>query len=317
MASRRAVIDIGTNSVKLLVGDVSGDGVTPVFEGSHQTRLGQGFYQTHVLQPEALEATARAVADFAAKARELGAASLMAVATSAVRDARNSEELLEALRNFSGVEPRIISGKEEADYAYRGVLSDPKYRGMALLLLDMGGGSTEFIVGKAEERIFQHSYPLGTLRLMHRLHISDPPLKTELEACLADARTFLRNEIVPSLEEVLPKAGPRHEISLLGTGGTSTILARMEAGIDHYDREAMESLSISIESLRARTEQLWRLPLEERKHVRGLPEKRADVILTGAAAYLVIMEELGFKHLRVSTRGLRFALLLENGHCRP
>ena len=158
MASvRRAVIDVGTNSIKLLIADVAGREVRPVLEESHQTRLGRGFYRTHKLQPEPIAATAKAVGEFAAKAREEKAISVRIIATSAARDATNAEELITAIQRASKLAVEIISGEQEADWAFQGAMTDPALAREPLLLLDVGGGSTEFILGHGEQKDFRQS----------------------------------------------------------------------------------------------------------------------------------------------------------------
>ena len=146
-APRRAVIDIGTNSVKLLVAEVAGATVTPLLEQSEQTRLGRGFYETHRLQPEAIRQTAQAVAEFAGRAGKFSPVSTRVIATSAARDALNAAELIAAIKASAGLPVEIISGEQEADWAFLGVTSDPALAGQPLLILDVGGGSTEFILG--------------------------------------------------------------------------------------------------------------------------------------------------------------------------
>ncbi|HMO63627.1 MAG TPA: diol dehydratase reactivase ATPase-like domain-containing protein [Verrucomicrobiota bacterium] len=144
----RAVVDVGTNSVKLLVARVRGAEVIPVFERAEQTRLGRGFYEDHRLRPEAVRHTAQAVAGFVHRARELGASAIRVLATSAVRDAVNSAELTDALSAATGLPVEVISGEVEAAMAFRGVCTDPGLAGRPLLVMDLGGGSTEFIVGR-------------------------------------------------------------------------------------------------------------------------------------------------------------------------
>src|SRR5437660_1063107 len=158
---RRAVIDVGTNSIKLLVADVSGHDIRPVFEDSKQTRLGQAFYQTQRLQPGAVASTAKAVAQFAESARKHDAASIRVFATSAAHDALNPEDLTGAIEAASGLKVEIISGDLEADWVFQGVTSDPRLASAPLLLLDVGGGSTEFIVGQGEQKHFRRSLPLA------------------------------------------------------------------------------------------------------------------------------------------------------------
>src|SRR5215813_14700669 len=193
--TRRAVIDVGTNSVKLLVADVTGDDVRPVCEDSKQTRLGQGFYDTHRLQPEPIAKTARAVVNFAAMARGLEARSIRVIATSAARDAINSQELVSAIETGTGLKVEIISGEQEAEWAFHGVTTDPELAKRPLLLLDVGGGSTEFILGQGEHKHFQESFPLGTVRLMETLPHNDPPLPQELAGCRDWLKTFLRKQV--------------------------------------------------------------------------------------------------------------------------
>ncbi|MEI9960350.1 MAG: hypothetical protein WDM76_04225 [Limisphaerales bacterium] len=172
--TRRAVIDVGTNSVKLLVADVSGREVHPVIEESRQTRLGKGFYETHQLQPEPIARTAEAVAEFAKVAHEKNAASVRVIATSAARDAVNPRDLTNAIERASGLKTDIISGAREAEWAFQGVATDAELSSQPLLLLDVGGGSTEFILGLGQKKHFAHSFPLGTVRLMEKFPHSDP-----------------------------------------------------------------------------------------------------------------------------------------------
>ena len=150
---RRAVIDVGTNSVKLLVAQVAGHEVRPLLEESKQTRLGSGFYETHCLQPEAIASTAKAVARFAEIARQQEVSPIRVIATSAARDALNAQELTSAIEAASGLKVEIISGEQEADWVFQGVTSDQRFASERLLLLDVGGGSTEFILGVGHTRL--------------------------------------------------------------------------------------------------------------------------------------------------------------------
>jgi len=313
---RRAVIDVGTNSVKLLVADVQGGGIEPVVEDSEQTRLGAGFYESRRLQPEAIAQTAKAVAAFAAKARELGAVSTRVIATSAARDAVNPGDLLSAIEKASGVKVVIISGEQEADWAYQGVTSDPRLAGQALLLMDVGGGSTEFILGRGPEKHFRQSFLLGTVRLLEKLRPDDPPTPEQKAICRKWVKDFLLAEVWPELSPALEretKSGSTLTVPrLIGTGGTATILARMEGRMHDYNRLKIEALRLSLTQVQGWANQLWNLPLAERREITGLPPKRADVILPGLEIYAGTMEVFGFSELRVSTRSLRFAVALND-----
>jgi exopolyphosphatase/guanosine-5'-triphosphate,3'-diphosphate pyrophosphatase len=307
--ARRAVIDVGTNSVKLLVADVTGREVQPVHEDSRQTRLGKGFYETHRLQPEPIARTAEAVWEFAEVARDKEADSIRIIATSAARDAVNPIDLTQSIERASGLKTEIISGAREAEWAFKGVATNLELAAHPLLLLDVGGGSTEFILGHGQEKTFAHSFPLGTVRLLEKFPHSDPPTAAEFNACHDWVAKFLRNEVRPQLEPAL-----KHEngdVWLVGTGGTTSILARIERQLDRFDRDKIDRAVLTHAQVAGWGRKLWEMPLELRKEVPGLPKLRADVILTGVLIYEAVMEEFGFKELRISTRGLRFAAVMD------
>jgi len=306
---RRAVIDIGTNSIKVLVGEVSGGLVVPIQETSEQTRLGAGFYETRQLQPAPIARTAEVVARFVALARDADATAIRIIATSAVRDALNSEDLLEAVRRSSGLRAEVISGDQEAEWVFRGVTSDPQLHGRQLLILDVGGGSTEFVLGDNGRHRFRQSFPLGSVRLLETLQPGDPPSLADLAACRDWLRAFFKREIGPAMEEKLSRA-TSEGVTLVGTGGTTTILARMKLGMADFQRDRLEGACLSQRQLLEYMVELWSLPLAQRKKIPGLPPNRADVIIMGVAIYEAVMEHFGLAEVYISTRGLRFGALL-------
>jgi exopolyphosphatase / guanosine-5'-triphosphate,3'-diphosphate pyrophosphatase len=307
---RRAVIDVGTNSVKLLVADVHGHDVLPVVEDSLQTRLGKNFYDTHRLQSDTIAHTASAVADFARIAREKNSHSVRAIATSAARDAVNAQDLVSAIENAAALKLEIISGEQEAEWAFQGATSGTDLGKTPLLLLDVGGGSSEFIVGHGGHKSFARSFALGTVRLMEKFPHSDPPTRQEFGKCRDWLAKFLRQEILPELEPILQREKKSGPMQLAGTGGTATLLARMELKSERFDRDQIEATRLSLKCIQQHLNDLWSMPLSQRKEIPGLPKTRADVILTGVLIYACVMEEFGFSELRVSTRGLRFAALM-------
>jgi exopolyphosphatase / guanosine-5'-triphosphate,3'-diphosphate pyrophosphatase len=312
---RRAVIDVGTNSVKLLIADVDGREVRPISEQSQQTRLGHGFYETHRLQAEAIDATAKAVAGFAAMARETQAASIRVIATSAAREAVNRDELTSAIEQASGLKVEVISGEQEAALGFQGVTTDPQFTQGALLLMDVGGGSAQFVFGSDGHAQFSHSFPLGSVRLLETLPCSDPPKPAELAACRAWLKDFLNKEVRPRLQEGRARCPQRSapnvdQPQLVGVGGTASILGCMEAELTSFDRARLEATRLPVARVSWHLERLWSLPLEQRKSIVGLPKNRADIILMGVAIYQAVMEVFDFPELRISTRGLRFAALL-------
>ncbi|MBI4328080.1 MAG: Ppx/GppA family phosphatase [Chloroflexi bacterium] len=303
---RRAAIDIGTNSVKLLVAEVDGDTVRPLLERSEQTRLGRGFFETHRLQPDAIRQTAQVAAEFAAAASEWKPDSIGIIATSAARDALNPSELLEAVRHATGLAVRIISGEEEADWVFRGVTTDPALAHHPVLIVDVGGGSSEFILGHQSVQYSRHSFRLGTVRLLEHLQPADPPTAGDWEKCQAFLGRFLDQQIRPLLAPAL-RARSREPVRLVAAGGTSTVLAGIQLALTNFDRERLDGACLTREQVRQHRAHLWSLPLSERKKIIGLPPKRADVILMGSAIFEAVMEHLDFPGLRVSTRGLRYA----------
>jgi exopolyphosphatase/guanosine-5'-triphosphate,3'-diphosphate pyrophosphatase len=306
-SERRAVIDVGTNSVKLLVAEVDGASVVPVWEEGNQTRLGAGFYANHLLQAAAIERTAQAVAEFVSTARSHLAAGVRVIATSAARDALNQEELIRAVRARCGLPMEIISGALEARWAHQGVTTDPVLGGQRLLIMDTGGGSTEIILSDRGHALKEHSFPLVAVRLLEQIHPADPPSPAQLAECRARAREVAASQIMPFLgtEPVL------EQTLLVGSGGTAAVLMRMHLGIDTYNRGALESGRLAQAAVSGWVERLWALPLAQRRQIKGLPPPRADVMLTGAVIFEAVMQTLGLNELRISTRGLRFAAVMD------
>ena len=308
-ARRRAVIDVGTNSVKLLVVDLLDNDVHPVLEQSEQTRLGAGFYETHQLQPGAIAKTAAAVALFVRAARATGAAPIRIIGTSAARDAHNAAELCAAIQHAAGLPLEIISGEQEADWAFHGVATDPRLAGHPLLILDVGGGSTEFILGAGQHQQFRESFPLGSVRLLEKFPVADPPSAADWQRCHDELEQILSLQIRPRLAPALARVD-RAGLLLVGTGGATTILARIHAGMTDFDRHHIEAVRLTRADVQRHREHLWSLPLAQRREIPGLPPNRADVILYGVAIYEAVMHHLDLPELRVSTRGLRFAAVL-------
>jgi exopolyphosphatase / guanosine-5'-triphosphate,3'-diphosphate pyrophosphatase len=304
---RRAVIDIGTNSIKLLVADAQAHEVQPVLETSEQTRLGQGFYRTGRLQPTTIQATVEAVGRFVTQARDLHATKVRLIATSAVRDATNAAELTAAVERLTGFPVEIISGEQEADWVFAGVATNPRFATSPLLVLDVGGGSTEFICGTAAHARFRRSYALGTVRLLDAWELADPPDAGQRTACQEGIGRFLREHVAADLTPII-RGTFEGALRLVGTGGTPAILARIQLQLPDYDRNRIESVCLTRADVHAIVERLWRLSLAERRLVPGLPPKRADVILAGALIYAQVMDVFGFAQLEISTRGLRFAV---------
>ncbi len=295
--------------MKVLLADVEAGVVTPLWETSEQTRLGRGFYETHRLQSEPIAATAAAVARFAGEARSRGAVHVRVVATSAARDAVNREDLLAAIRSASGLETEVISGEQEAEWGFRGVMTDPAYSNRPILIMDVGGGSTEFILGQRGQVTFRQSFKLGSVRLHERFQPSDPPSAPELATLRGWLDQFLKHEVVPGLTAAI--AGGEAPERIVGVGGTTAILALMEAKAERFDRELVEKARFDRGRLASLLDELWMEPLPVRRQRVGLPPERADVIVFGTSIYDAALRVLDIAELGVSTRGLRYAALLD------
>jgi exopolyphosphatase/guanosine-5'-triphosphate,3'-diphosphate pyrophosphatase len=297
---RYAVFDLGSNSIKCVMAEVRPHGIRILHEESIGTRLAEHLIDTAELRPEAIARTLEALKELRAKAAGLGVERFRAVATSAVRDSRNRREFLRAARAVLGFPVRLLSGSEEAETIFAGVMADPHWRGRDLFILDIGGGSAEWVQGrhgKLEKRI---SLPLGAVRLRERfLHAY--PVATDTADLLVET---IRGQIAHPLA---PYAlGPRR---LVGTGGTITCLVSVHQKLAHFDPRKIDHSSLSIAEVRDLLHGFCELTLDELGKIPGLPAKRADLMIPGTAVVLATMQLLGAKRLHVSVRGLRYGVL--------
>jgi exopolyphosphatase/guanosine-5'-triphosphate,3'-diphosphate pyrophosphatase len=318
MSARAAAIDIGTNTVLLLVVErrmVGGAStLVPVLERAEITRLGQGVDRTRTLAPEAVERTLAVLASYADDLRRLGVERCEAVGTSAMRDAAGGPELRARARAVLGFEPRVIAGDEEARLTFLGGLSglervaghDEPHRHP--LVFDIGGGSTEFILGagrRNEPRIAcATSLDVGSVRLTERHVRSDPPS--------ADDRKALDLGIRDALDAGLnaaPWSGLAPDaIELVGVAGTLTTLAAIARKVEPYDGARVHGLRLGRDEIADVAARLESCSLEERCSMPGLSPKRADVIVAGARLCLAILDRFGAQTVTVSDRGVRWGL---------
>ena len=305
---RRAVIDIGTNSVKLLVAAVEGAEVRWVHKAGEAVRLGQGIFETHWLQPDAIQRAAQVVARLARQAAGFNPSVFHVIATSAVREAVNRADLVNAVEAASGLKVEVLSGEQEAEWVFAGVRRDPALAGLPLMVIDVGGGSTEFIIGQDDLIICRYSFPLGSLRLLERLPPSDPPAPGDLSRCRAWLAHFLYQEVWPRLEPRIQTFG-RHRVRLVGTGAKLRLLAELTAG-PATTGQTGASLSLNLEQLHAALERLWRLTRAERQQLHVIPAARADLVLTVGAIVEGIMQLFDFPELHSSDWGLSHGAIL-------
>jgi exopolyphosphatase / guanosine-5'-triphosphate,3'-diphosphate pyrophosphatase len=289
--TRVAAIDCGTNSVRLLIADITGDRLVDVDRRMEIVRLGEGVDRTGRLSPAAIERTRVALADYAKEVAEAGVASTRMVATSATRDASNADDFHAMVLATLGIAPEVVSGDEEArlsfDGAVRGLDADPPY-----LVVDIGGGSTEFVLG-TDAPVGLVSLDMGCVRITEQFLESDPPAPEELSNAVAVVR-----DLVAEVPRVIP--GAPDAATLVGLAGTVTTIAAIELGIPEYDPEKIHHFHLT----RAAAEDVFRTLATEdaaqRAHNPGLEPGRVDVIVGGAAVLVGIFRVLGFDEMLVS-----------------
>jgi len=297
---RYAVFDLGSNSIKCVMVETRANGVRVLFEESIGTRLAENLIDTAELKPEAIARTLEALRYLRERADGFNVQHFRAVATSAVRDSRNRREFLRAARAVLGFPVRLLSGTEEAETIFAGVTADPHWRGRDLFILDIGGGSAEWVQGrhgKLEKRL---SLPLGAVRLRERF-LHEYPVAPDTADLLVET---VRGQISHPLAHY--QLGARR---LLGTGGTITCLVAIQKELPHFDPRRIDHASLTIEQVRTLLRSFTGCTLEQLRKRPGLPAKRADLILPGTAVVLATMELLGAKRLSVSVRGLRYGVL--------
>ncbi len=300
MPARFATIDIGTNSVLLLVAERREDDTfRPVAERMDITRLGRGVDRTGRLAPEALADTVEAIARFATEARSLGAREVVATATSAARDAKNGHELIERAAAV-GVPVEIIAGEREAGLSWRAVAQDFSRAGEKLAVIDIGGGSTELIVGAGASFSFRHSFDVGSVRLTERHVRGDPPTAesiAEVQRALGEALAT-----VPRVD-----GGTR----AVGVAGTFTTICAIADRVEPYDATRVHGRVMQLPEVGAVGKRLAAMPLAERRELPGLDPKRADVIVAGSFLAHAIVRALGLDRVTIGDRGVRWGYLYE------
>ncbi|QGV80241.1 Ppx/GppA phosphatase family protein [Streptomyces ficellus] len=292
--TRVAAVDCGTNSIRLLVADVdpaTGE-VTDLDRRMTIVRLGQDVDRTGRLAPEALERTFAACREYAAVVEEYGAKRLRFVATSASRDAENRDDFVRGVVDILGVEPEVISGDQEAEFSFTGATNELEHSfGGEYLVVDIGGGSTEFVVGRTHARAAR-SVDIGCVRLTERHVRSDPPSAAEVAAIRADIEAAL-----DLAEESVPL---REAETLVGLAGSVTTVAAIALGLTAYDSAAIHRSRISYEQVAEVTERLLAATHDERAAVPVMHPGRVDVIVAGALVLRAVMERTGAREVVVS-----------------
>jgi exopolyphosphatase / guanosine-5'-triphosphate,3'-diphosphate pyrophosphatase len=296
---RVAVIDVGTNSARLLVADVAGGRVSPVERRSTVTRLGRGVDLSGRLSAEAIEDACAAVGEYVSTLRELGAESVEAIATSAVRDAENGGAFVAELRERFALSARVLDGEEEARLTYLGATSE-RAPTEPTVVVDIGGGSTELIVGTGAEISFHASLQAGVVRHSERHIASDPPTAVELESLATDVRGLIEAAVAAGVKA---RAG-------IAVAGTPTSLAAIEMGLEPYDPTRVHGHVLSLPPIQRTLSRLASTPLAQRMEIPGLHPDRAPTIVAGVVILVETMRAFGLDQIEVSEHDILYGTAL-------
>jgi exopolyphosphatase/guanosine-5'-triphosphate,3'-diphosphate pyrophosphatase len=300
---RLGVIDLGTNTVRLLVAEIQvGAPWVAVHAEQRVTRLGEGLHATGVLGDAAMERTAAAVRDYVARARAVGASRVRVVATSAMREATNGAALAARLANEAGVEVDVISGDEEARLTLRGLRRGLRLDASAFVAFDIGGGSTEYVLAQGAAVVEAVSLKLGVVPLAERFPFPQRLDEARYASMLAEIRARLARELPAAIAE--SAAGV-----LVGTAGTVTTLAALDLGLAAYDASRVHGHRLTRAAVDRLLARLGALTVAERGALPCLEPGRADLIIPGTAIVVATMERLGVDALVVSDSGLREGIM--------
>jgi exopolyphosphatase / guanosine-5'-triphosphate,3'-diphosphate pyrophosphatase len=301
-SDRVAVIDVGSNSSRLLVADVADGDVAKVERHSRVTRLGRGVDLSGQLSGEAIEAACAAIGDYVEICRKRDVETPVTIATSAVRDASNGDAFVAELRERFALSARVLDGDEEARLTYLGATHEQP-PSEPTLVIDIGGGSTELIVGKGREISFQESLQAGVVRHTERHIATDPPTAAELEALAADVRTAIETAVA-NRREAQASAG-------IAVAGTPTSLAAIELELEPYDPERVHGHVLSLTSVQRLLSMLASCPLAERAEITGLHADRAPTIIAGVVILVEAMRAFRLDEIRVSEHDILYGMAIE------
>ena len=295
---RVASIDIGTNTILLLIAKVEEGKVNPLFEIETVARLGEGVQKNGILLKEAMDRSLQTLAQYLKWCQELEVQKVFTAGTSALREAKNSEDFLNLVKEKLDLPIEVISGEEEAQLSFLAVAKDLGKVKEPILVVDVGGGSTEFILGKGDQISQWISLPLGSVRFTEEFLRSDPVQEEEWEKMERKIQEYLVT--IPHSQE---------PISMVVVGGTATTLASVEQGLEDFIAEKIHHFVLGKEALKNQLLLYRSKTIDERRKIPGLPIARADVILAGGAILYLAMEELKCPSVLISCHGVRYGLL--------
>ena len=297
-----AVIDIGSNSIRLFVGQNINNDVVILHRDLKTTRLGRGVSKEGILDPISMEKSLDVIESFCYRARSMGCEIIKAYATSAVREASNGRDFVERVKKLSGIDVGALSGEEEARLSFEGAKAGLKIGGAALVI-DIGGGSTELTVG-SDEIIKSVSLPMGAVRFTQNILFSDPPTPEEVQKADAEA-----GKLLTEFAGFYNPFNQDNDISSIGVGGTFTTLAALAQELRVYDSDKVHGFALDISVIEKIFSRLLSLTVVQKKSLPGLQPERADIITAGSLIALAIMRRLNLFSIKVSESDWCFALM--------
>ncbi len=294
-----ASIDVGTNTALLVIAEWNGSRFEEICDISTITRLGEGLKKTGVLSEPAMARTFEALKTYRGLAERHGVEVIHCVGTAALREAGNSDGFLKRVKDKLGIGIRIISARDEAYYTWRSVKQDALSPTDRFVVVDIGGGSTEFILGEGGKFADFVSIPVGSVKLTEMFIKNDPPGEDELDRL----EVFLKETISTPFE--------CKDCTLVGTAGTIINVAAIILGLEMYEKKRIQGLRISATEVPAVAERLRPMTVSERRGVRGMEPGREDILLQGTILLKEIMTYLGAEELVVSANGVRYGVLYE------
>jgi exopolyphosphatase/guanosine-5'-triphosphate,3'-diphosphate pyrophosphatase len=300
---RSAFIDVGTNTILCLIADIRETGRFRVLDDMAEiARLGQGVDQTGLIGAGGEQRAIEVLTRYRDRCNDLGVAEIAAVGTSALRDAKNSDQVRARIRDTLGIDIRVISGAEEAGYSFLAVQRGLSLLVHELLVIDIGGGSTEFILGNDTGVTRAVSIDIGSVRLTERYLHSDPVSTEEVAAMSLAAEA----QLAGVADEIAAQTG---SLTLVGIAGTFTTLAAVEQKLVRYSHSQVHGSVLTLTEVKRQVAMLQERSIAERKQIIGLEPKRADVIFAGAYLIERIMDHFGARQVVVSDQGVRYGLL--------
>ena len=297
-----ASIDMGTNTFRLLVAEVRGRSVFKEICSARQiTRLGEGFSGDKKLKPAAIERAVAALSHFREVLSPHRLDDLIVVGTSAIREAKNQKEFVEEIKRRTGFDLEVISGEEEALCTFLGANFIIRNESDPMLVMDIGGGSTEFIGAEGETPTFLMSTEMGVVHLTEKYLKSDPPTPDELK--------LLRSAFAQVIRPIVYDFPP--QCRFVGTAGSVTTLAAIDQGLNPYDPDKINGYPLSRAAVERIFKELTSMTLEERRRTVGLEKGREDIIVAGTLILLTVMDLSGYDPVYVSDYGMREGILLD------